>query len=127
MKTINYDTQEEIQPKGKRTKLTQEENKLLISIGILWVNLIKKNTKLEDHEMPINKLNLFIIPVMLREKWGYNDFKGLFEHWFKTSKEDIKPNFHFCLTEQNITKYKIQKRIKDTPKTLSQMADEIIL
>lgn len=126
MKTINYDTGEEIQ-KPQRKKLTQDQNKLVMAVGALWANLLKTELKLEDHELPLKNCNIAIRNAYLKYNFNYDDFKAIFTDWLKKSKEDDKANFYFCLGEQNVTKWKLGKKKKDTPKTFVQLSDEIIL
>lgn len=120
MKTINYDTGEEIEPKEK-IKLSQEQNNLLIAIGVLWANLLKVETGLEDHELPLNNINKPIRTAYLKHKFTYDDFSNIFKDWMKTAKQQDKANFYFCLGEQNITKYKVSKKKTDSEENIKRL------
>jgi hypothetical protein len=125
MKTINIDTGEEIL-KPQQRKANSQEQRLIMAVGILWANLVKKETELEDTELPLRNLAIPIKKVLFRHNFKYQDFEELFKDWFKNSKEE-KANFFFCLSEQNIAKYILAKKKKDRPTTLANLADEIIL
>lgn len=120
MKTINYDTQEEIKT-TKYTKVTKQENNFIISVGLLWANLVKKELNLEDHELAISNVNTMIRNVYLKHKFTYNDFDFIFKDWLKKEKLENKQNFYFCLGEQNIAKYIIQKKEVDKEERIKNL------
>lgn len=133
MKTIDIETGEEIAPVSPHktrkgyVKLSQVENNLLIAVGVFWANTAKREFELEDHEIPLRNINIALRNVYLKNKFTYKEFCEIILDWFKYEKEENKLNFFLCMGEQNISKFKIKKKKKDKPSTLSNLADEIIL
>ncbi len=125
MPYINYDTGDIHEDTVKKQRLTGTENKELIAIGCLWVNMVKNETGLEDQEIPVRGLINYIRNIYLKEKWDYKDFKEFFEYYMEKTKPEDKPNFGFCMNSQFVTKYKLAN--KNRRLTNVSMADEIII
>lgn len=125
MKTINYDTGEEV-VKKEHKKMIPEQTKLAISVGFLWIDMVLKNTDLEKEEVPYNLVSKYARTYIL-EGWNYKEFENLFNYWFKTEKGEGKINPAFCFSKVNIAKYKQNKRSADKPVSNNQIAEQIKL
>lgn len=118
-------------PKKRRafkTKISQDQNKLFMAVGALWVNMTCEETGLEANEVPIKGLAIVLRKLWERENrsWKYEDFKELFKYFFqsKLAKED-KVSFDLCLSEKYVAKYKIAR--KNRKATFAGVSNELAL
>jgi len=126
MKSINYDTGEEIVKDPKKKKMTQEQVKLAIAVGVLWVNMVLENSDLEKEEV-----NYSLVSKKAKEYillgWKYDNFKELFSWWFKKEKGDGRVNPLFCLNKNTISQFQQNKRSNDKPVSNAQIASSLKL
>lgn len=137
LKIINYKTMEyqlideNGNPIRKKnlTRITQDQNNFLISVGFLWIEMAHKATGMPKDQIPYRNINYVIRKCWDREKykWGKEDFKKLFEYFFADGKikEETKLSFDFCLSEKYVAQYKLKQMLK--PKTNASLSSEIRL
>lgn len=110
---------EEVDIDGNPTKkkrlgrITKVENDFLISIGFLWLDLIKKELGLEDSEVPLKNIYYPVRSCYDREKFTSEDFEGLFKYFFRQMKQpEQKLSFDLCLSEKFVKQYLVSKKTK---------------
>jgi len=126
---VNVDTEGNPISKKRIPKISKEENAELIKVGLLWQKTIAEYLKVNINDVVMKNIYYPIRSVYNRDRFTISDFKGLFNYFIndKAIKDDNKMSFDLCMSEKYVAKYKISKRSKETPKTLSQMSDEIKL
>lgn len=108
--------------------ISKEENNFLISMGFLWKDMVASHLKIPKEDIILLNIYYPLRSVYDREKWKKEDFKELFEYFLKDKiPDESKISFDLCLSQKYIAKFKLNKKLKSRPKTLSQMSDEIKL
>lgn len=105
-----------------KEKISQEQNKLFMSAGALWINMVSKYFNIPPEEVVYSNFAIVARKLWIREnkKWEYNDFKELFKYFLESKiPEDSKMSFDLCMSEKYVAKYKIYKRNKKEQKSLA--------
>jgi len=99
--------------KKKISRITKDENNMLISVGHLWREMCAKALKLDESEVVMKNIYYAIRKCYDREKFKKEDFKELFKYFFESKiNEEDKLSFDLCLSQKYVAKYKIYKRNK---------------
>lgn len=124
---MEYSYDEDIRDiRKKKKKISQEENKFLISIGILWVKKAMAYFNYKQENVPMKNIYYPIRACWERDKFTYQDFSDLFDYFLGSKiKEDDKLSFDLCMSEKYVAKYKIAKKNKKL--TFAGIANEIKL
>jgi len=108
-------------PKKKKiTRITKDENNMLISVGYMWQEMCAKALKIKPEEVVMQNLYRPIRACYDREKFSREDYKELFKYFFADRlSEEMKSSFDLCLSQKYVAKYKIYKRNKKEQKSLA--------
>ena len=100
--------------KKKRTRITKQENEMLISVGFMWQSMCSEYLDLEKEDIPMKNLYYPIRATYDRTKWKKEDFKKLFEYFFldKDIKTESKLSFDLCLSEKYVAKFKLKSKLQ---------------
>ena len=101
-------------PKKKKiSRITKDENNMLISVGHLWREMCAKALKLDESEVVMNNIYYAIRKCYDREKFKKEDFKELFKYFFESKiNEEDKLSFDLCLSQKYVAKFKLSRKIK---------------
>lgn len=102
-----------LQRKSK-TKINQTENRELIDIGTLWQTLCSKLLQIPKEEVIMQRIYFPIRSTYDREKFTKEQFKELFEYFFKDRdiKQESKLSFDLCLSQKYVAKWKMKNKQK---------------
>lgn len=99
--------------KRKISRITKDENNMLISVGHLWREMCAKALKLDESEVIMNNIYYAIRKCYDREKFKKEDFKELFKYFFESKiNEEDKLSFDLCLSQKYVAKFKLSRKIK---------------
>lgn len=101
-------------PKKKKiSRITKDENNMLISVGYMWQEMCAKALKLDESEVVMNNIYYAIRKCYDREKFKKEDFKELFKYFFESKiNEEDKLSFDLCLSQKYVAKFKLSRKIK---------------
>jgi len=122
-----YEDIKQIRKNKYQNKIEPNQKSMLISVGLLWVDMCSNHLNLKKEEIPIKNIYYPIRSCWDRNpKWIRDDFKDLFSYFLKSSlAEDDKISFDLCLSEKYVAKYKIGR--KNKKESFAGIANEIKL
>jgi phage replication O-like protein O len=114
--------------KSKVSRITKDENNMLISVGFLWQEMCSKKLDISKNEVPMNKIYYAIRKCYDRDKFSREDYKELFKYFLNDKiPEEMKLSFDLCLSEKYVAKYKLSKKIKSKIFNNASVAENIEL
>lgn len=113
--------------RGKRIRLTKQENNFLISIGFLWQELCSQALGVPKDQIIMQRIYFPIRQCYIKNKFTKKEFKKLFDFFLKSPsiKYEDKMSFDLCLSEKYVGKYKLAQRNRNI--TNAEVIGEIIL
>lgn len=98
----------------KKTRITKQENEILISVGFMWQEMCSEYLKLPKEDIPMKNLYYPIRATYDRTKWTKDEFKKLFKYFFLDPdiKTESKLSFDLCLSEKYIAKFKLKNKLQ---------------
>lgn len=90
----------------------EDERKFIGAVFGLWKKMAATALGIEQKEVEDSLLYVNIKHVYKRENWGYEEFQGLFKHFFADPdmKREKKLAYSLCLSQPYIAKYKLSKK-----------------
>lgn len=97
-----------------KTKINQEANRELIEVSFLWQSLCSKFLQIPKEDVIMYRIYFPIRATYDREHFTKEQFKELFEYFFKDRdiKQESKLSFDLCLSQKYIGKFKLKNKQK---------------
>lgn len=94
-----------------KTRISKDENNFLISVGLLWQDMASKMLNISKDDVVMKNIYYPIRECYMRDKFKKEDFKKLFEYFFKDPaiKYESKLAFDLCLSQKYVAKFKLSK------------------